>query len=194
MPVEILSEMMILELKMEDIFGRVLCPKRICIDIDDVICQYDFPKMVKSFFGIDISSMEIYAYDLADVLGVSSALINTMFREQVHSKPNFIEGAIETLRIWDSKGYELIIHSDREKYMGYMGLAQWLTDHNIPFSGIDSGREKYDVHIDDRPGKLAATDSDLRLLYSQPWNTGCHNITGHLIRVHNWQEIREIIA
>jgi len=168
-------------------------PKRICIDIDGVIAEYDFPKIVKNFFGVDLSAQMIFAYDLADVLGVSPVLINTMFKEQVYGKPHFIEGAIDTLKEWESKGYELVIYSNRVKYMGYEGLAKWLIDWQIPFSGIDGGQGSYDVHIDDSPAKLMATDSKIKLLFDQPWNQRCHNITGKLIRMKNCEGIKHYV-
>ena len=172
----------------------IIWAKRICIDLDGVICEYDFPKIVKKFFGIDLSTEAIFAYNLADVLGVASVLINSMFKEQVYDKPNLIEGALETLREWKFKGYEVIIFSNRVKYMGREGLAKWLINYQIPFSSIDSGLEEYDVHIDDSPSKLMATNSELKLLYNQPWNERCLNITGELIKVKNWREVREYIS
>ena len=168
--------------------------KRLLLDIDGVIAEYDFPKIVKNFFGVDISPAMIFAYDLADVLGVAPHIINTMFQEQVYGKPNFILGAIETLKSWESKGYELIIYSNRVKYMGEFGLAKWLIEYKIPFSGIDGGLGSYDVHIDDSPSKLMTTDSTIKLLFTQQWNIRCHNITSKLLRVNNWQEVRNVCS
>uniref|UniRef100_A0A6M3KGA6 Uncharacterized protein n=2 Tax=viral metagenome TaxID=1070528 RepID=A0A6M3KGA6_9ZZZZ len=167
--------------------------RQICIDIDGVICEYNFPLLVKNFFGVDLSKHMIFAYDLADVLGVAPSLINTMFKEQVYGKPNFIAGAVETLGGWKSKGYELIIYSNRTKYMGYNGLAEWLIEWQIPFSGIDDGQNHYNVHIDDSPGKLMTTDSKIKLLFDQPWNQRCYNITNQLLRVRSWEEIRAYV-
>ncbi len=193
MPVEVLPEMTLVMPKIEDLFGKVVWAKRICVDLDGVVCEYDFPKIVKNFFGVDFSAQAIFAYDLADVLGVSPALINTMFKEQVYGKPNFTERAIDTLKEWKSKGYELVIYSNRVKYMGGEGLARWLIDWQIPFSGIDGGQGIYDIHIDDSPSKLMATDSKIKLLYSQPWNERCLNITNQLIRVKNWEGVRTYV-
>jgi len=136
----------------------------------------------------------IFAYDLADVLGVAPSLINTMFKKQVYGEPNLVEGAIDTLGKWKAVGNELIIYSNRVKYMGYEGLGEWLKRWQIPFSGIDGGQGIYDVHIDDSPGKLMATDSKLKLLYDRPWNERCLNITGELYRVYSWAEIRAIVS
>ena len=108
---------------LQDIFANVKRAKRICLDLDGCICEYNFPKIVKNFFGVDLSSKMIFAYDLADVLGVAPALINTMFKEQVYGKPNLVEGALDILKEWKSQGYELVIYSNRVKYMGYKGLS-----------------------------------------------------------------------
>lgn len=171
------------------IFENVVFPKRICIDLDGVICEYNFPKIVKGFFGVELSARDIFAYDLADVLGVSHIDIDTMFQEQVYGKPIFLPGAIETLKEWQVKNYKLAIFSNRVKYMGESGLMNWLIDWQVPFTDIDDGKGIYDIHIDDSPSKLMATDSKIKLLYSQPWNERCLNITGKLRRVKSWQEI-----
>ncbi len=168
--------------------------KRICVDIDGCICEYDFPKIVKDFFGVDLSAQAIFAYDLADVLGVAPILINTMFREQVYGTPNLVEGAIDTLKEWKSKLWEIIIYSNRVKYMGYKELASWLIDYKIPFHGIDGGYGIYDVHIDDSPSKLMETNSQLKLLFNQPWNQRCLNIQRRLERVYNWAEIKAKVS
>ncbi len=194
MPTIVYPELTITFPKLEDLFSGVVWIKRICIDLDGVICEYNFPKIVKDFFGVDISSRVIFAHDLADVLGVTPALIDMMFKEQVYGKPNFTEGAIDTLREWRDKGYQLVIFSNRVKYMGFDGLSKWLFDWQVPFSWLDEGLNSYDVHIDDRPSKLMATDSKIKLLYTQPWNKGCLNIKGELIRVNSWDEIRKRVS
>jgi len=180
--------------KIKDIFANVVWSKRICIDIDGVICEYDFPKIVKNFLGVDLSSKMIFAYDLADVLGVAPSLIDAMFQNQVFGKPNFITGAIATLEEWEAKGYDLAIFSNRIKYMGYGKLEGWLTEWQIPYSRIDEGKGEYEFHIDDSPGKLMTTKSAVKLLYNQPWNERCLNIQGGLKRVYNWAEIKAKVS
>ena len=192
MTIEVLPEMTIVYPK--ELLENIIWPKRICVDLDGVICEYDFPKIIKSFFGVDISSKMIFAYDLAEVLGVAPMLIKTMFNEQVYGKPTLVEGAIDTLNEWKSKGYELVIYSNRVKYMGKKELIRWLINYQIPFDGIDGGQGAYDVHIDDLPSKLMGTDSEVKLLFNQPWNERCLNITGKFIRVNSWDEISQIVG
>jgi 5'(3')-deoxyribonucleotidase len=167
---------------------------RLLLDIDGVVVKYDFTGLVKRYFKVDIEPKAIFAYNLADVLGVSSKEIDDMFQEQVWGKPVFMDYALDTLNEIN-KIYEIIIYSNRIKYMGGMGLVGWLVEHKIPFWGVDYGQYKYDIHIDDRPEKLEDTDSSIKLLYTQPWNVGCLNIKSNLKRVNNWYEIsRELLG
>ncbi len=195
MPVEVLPEMTIVWAK-EDWLNtsNILWRKRICIDLDGVVCEYNFPKIVKDFFGVELKAHEIVAYDLADVLGVKPEDINAMFKDQVFGSPTLISGALGSLIEWQDKGHELYIFSNRIKYMGYWGLHSWLKRYNIPFSNIDDGKGEYDVHIDDSPSKLMGTNSKLKLLFTQPWNVRCKNITGKLVRVNNWEEVKDVSA
>jgi len=164
----------------------------LCIDLDGTLVSYDFPQIVKSFFGVSIEKYAIYAYDLADVLGVSHLMIDTMFKEQVWGKPTFMPDALETLQELDSK-YTILIYSNRVKYMGRQGLSDWLLEYNIPYTWITEGKYEYDYHIDDSPAKLMSTNSKVKLLYNQSWNTRCLDITHSLQRVHSWKEIRRIV-
>lgn len=176
-----------------DVFKNATWNKRLCIDIDGVICEYDFPKIIKKFFGVDLSPIMIYAFDLADVLGVAPVLIEQIFKEQVYGQPNFVEGAIDTLTQWIARGDEIIIFSNRIKYMEVAELTKWLFKWGIPFTRVATGQGDYDVHIDDLASKLMATNSRLRLLFNRPWNKWCLNITRELVRVNDWQEIREMV-
>jgi uncharacterized HAD superfamily protein len=167
---------------------------KICLDIDGTVTQYPFKFLAKKYFGVDLSPMGIYAYDLADVLGVSNKAIDLMFHDTVFGKPMFNDGALTTLQNWYNK-HELIVFTNRTRYMTILELTKWLTDNNIPFHGIDiKGDGAYDFHVDDRPTKLMETNSKVKLLLDAPWNRRCHNVTGQLKRVYNWQEIKEMVG
>ena len=164
------------------------------LDIDGVVVQYDFNKIVKEHFGVDISRFTIYAYDLADWLGVSQNAIDDMFREQVWGTPIFIDNALDVLQKI-KPCYNIVVFSNRVKFMGYFGLLEWLLKWGIPFDGIDvNGEGCYDYHIDDRPKKLLETDSKMKLLFNQTWNAGCLDIEHRLKRVYTWEEVYNEVA
>lgn len=167
--------------------------KKILVDIDGCICAYNFESMVWNRFHVEIDPTRIFAYNLADVLGVSSDDIDDMFRSQVWGMPFFNPGAIQVLAEWKAE-YQILIYSNRIKYMGRKGLAAWLIEWKVPFTDIDNGKGQYDFHIDDRPEKLCDTDSKVRLLYTQPWNESCLNIKKQITRVHSWFEIQKIVG
>ena len=85
----------------------------LCLDIDGVLVKYDFTRLVKQYFGVDIEPAAIFAYNLADVLGVSSKEIDHMFDNQVWGKPDFMENALDVLNEI-SQGYEIVIYSNRQ--------------------------------------------------------------------------------
>ncbi len=193
MPVEILPEVTFVFPK--DLFAGISWNISILIDIDGVICEYDFPRIVKEKFDILLDPESIFAYDLADVLGVSPVDIDNMFRGQVYGPARFIKGSLEVLNQWQDKGYDIEIFSNRVKYMGKDGLIQWLIGNNIPFNGIDlNGKGRYDYHIDDSPGKLASTDSLHKILFNHPWNRRCLDIHKLFNRVFSWEEIKTLVS
>jgi 5'(3')-deoxyribonucleotidase len=163
--------------------------EKLLIDIDGVIVSYDFPKIVKSCFGVDLSSKAIFAYDLADVLGVAPFLINNMFKEQVYGAPQFNEGALKALNKLHDE-YELVIFTNRLKYMTELELVSWMSKNQIPFRGISKdGSGEYFAHIDDSPAKLASTNSMFKLLFNQPWNEKCLDIKDQFLRIYSWKDI-----
>jgi uncharacterized HAD superfamily protein len=167
---------------------------KILIDIDGCICKYPFKQLAKKHFNVDLNELAIYAYDLADVLGIADTAVNSMFKEQVFGKPIFIEDALATLQNWHNK-HELVIYTNRTRYMSVVELTKWLTDNGIPFHGIDNvGCMPYDFCIDDSPAKLMKTNAKIKLLFNQPWNKKCLNITGQLKRVYSWQDINELVG
>lgn len=168
--------------------------KRILVDCDGVFCNYDFASLVKQYFGVDIDARQIFAYNLADVLGVSSVEIDDMFERQVWGDPDFIPQSIATMLDWKRYGHNVAIYSNRIKYMGTAGLFEWLLKWGVPFSGISDGTGDWHYHIDDRPEKLCDTNSQVKILYSQPWNQGCLNIRNRIKRVDDWEQIREIVG
>jgi len=173
---------------------------KILCDIDGVVCSYDFPAITKEFFGKAVSNEDIYAYSIEDVLGVSRQSVNHMFLEACQRRPVMIDGARRVLREFILHGMEVYIYTNRLNFMTVGGLASWLKKCLIPCTGIailESNRltETFDFHIDDSPAKLMDLNGKVRrkLLFDQPWNRRCMNITGKMERVYSWEEVRGII-
>ena len=165
---------------------------RICLDLDGVVCVYDFPRMIKEDFGIDIRSEDIYTYDIDDILGVTKEAVIAMFMKRVYDPAICEPGALNTLNEWIAKGYEIFIYSNRINLIGTTALLLWLNDNDIPFTSLTRGlKNEYDLHIDDRPPKLAATNSRYKMLYHRPWNDKCLDIKNQFRVVYNWKEIKE---
>jgi 5'(3')-deoxyribonucleotidase len=162
----------------------------ILVDIDGVIVEYDFKALFKKYFNADLPVNGIFAYDLADVAGVSPIEIDEMFKEQVWGEPQFIDGAMETLTAWKGK-HTIGIISNRLRYMSLLDLTNWLLKYKIPFDFVlNTTPPPADYHIDDSPAKLMKAGAKHKLLFTQEWNKRCLNITGELKRVTDWGEIR----
>ena len=166
-------------------------PPRICLDLDGVVCEYDFPRMIKEDFGIDIRTEDIYTYDIDDILGVTKEAVKAMFKKRVYDPARCEPDARDTMEEWIERGYKILVYSSRSSLMGSVTLELWIDENHIPCTHLTTGQGEYDIHIDDRPSKLAATDSRHKLLYNRPWNRGCWDIKHQFRRVYDWKEIKE---
>jgi len=169
----------------------------VIVDIDGVVCQYDFPKMLKKHFGVSVDNKLIHSYSIEDCLGLPGDLVSKMWEEEAYNKPNFIPGALQALKKLHSQ-HLVFIYSNRAKIIGDYALYQWLKENKIPFEDLYSrehaySRPRYVYHVDDSPQKLMDTGAENKLLFDQPWNRGCKNILGELKRVKSWKEVLEVI-
>ncbi len=169
---------------------------RLLIDLDGTCVEMPLREIVKKHFHVDIGSFLINAYDLSDLLGVTNKAIDLMFKDQVYGKAHFYPRVLNTLNQWSAKGYGIVINSHRTEYMGEEGLAKWLIENKIPFQGIDSKGNVgvYDFAIDDRPSKLQDSNSKIKILFNQTWNSHCFDLHKNLVRVNSWEEIEKIIG
>ena len=167
------------------------------IDIDGCICTYDFPRITKEIFGVAVPNDGIWTYDLETSLGVATEDVTKMFVSQLYVPPNFQTGAMETLRHFMDKGDMICVFTNRLAFMLEQQLHEWLTKYEIPTHAIVKTplNGVYDFHIDDSPRKMMNVDKHTlnKLLFNNPWNSHCLNITGKLQRVHSWAEIRKVI-
>ncbi len=170
----------------------------ILVDIDGVVAKYNFKAMLMKHFGITVPDSWIYAYSIEDCLGLPSQDVWRMFVEEAKEPPAFIDGAQDALKKLIRK-HTIYIYTNRVKIMGAAPLRQWLNDNHIPHDALYFNdlvhSDTYDYHIDDSPQKLMDTNGAVRhkLLFDQPYNRKCKNITGKLQRVADWAEVLEVI-
>jgi len=173
--------------------------KKIVVDIDGVVAQYDFPRMIKKHFGVDIKQEDVWTYAIEDALGVAPNDVYTMFRSEIFDTPLFVPGAREALDKLNRK-HDVFIYTNRIKIMGMQPLIKWLDDNKIAHSKIIFNNlhpdGQFDYHIDDSPLKLMDMNGTTvkKLLFDQPWNRNCLNITGRMQRVCGWAEVLEVIS
>jgi len=170
------------------------------IDIDGCIAKYNFPALTKKYFGKAVPNKGVWTYSLEDSLGIPPRLVQEMFAKEVFSEPALVQGAIGALKHFISKDYNVCIHTNRLHWMSPEELGDWLDKWGIPYSSIITNGDlpNYVVaHIDDSPAKLMKSHDETTvkhlLLFDNPWNRQCLNITGKLHRVKTWREIKEVV-
>ena len=172
--------------------------QQIVIDIDGVVAQYNFSRMLKKYFGVAIPNSWIYSHSIEDCLGLPSKDVWQMFLKEAKEPPDFVDGAIPALKELHRR-HTLFIYTHRLKFMGLPQLREWLDRWGIPYDYIFFDdlvpKHSFDYHIDDSPQKLMDMNDTVKhkLLFDQPWNRRCKNITGKLRRVKGWQEVLEVI-
>ena len=88
-----------------------------------------------------------------------------------------IPGAREALEQFLRDGHEVIIYSARS-WAELKMTQQWLTDHQIPYSGIHLGKPIADVIIDDRAVAFAAWPDVLRQVHAKSAYTRASTLHG----------------
>jgi len=123
-----------------------------------------------------------------------------MFAVEVFASPNLVPGAVQSLRQFISKGYDVFIHTNRLMWMSPTELADWLDKYDIPYHDIITEGYMPDyvyAHVDDSPRKLLNIAEETKvvhsILFSRPWNLGCLDIYRKFERARNWTEVRSII-
>jgi len=174
--------------------------KNLLIDIDGVICQYDFPRLTKQYFGVEVPNAGVFTYSLEDSLGLPPKAISDMFAKEVFAEPNMIPGAIQQLERFIDSGYAVLIYSNRLHWMTQEELGDWLDKWGIPYTDvINGGQLPSYIHgyVDDSPVKLLSVDEQTivkhLILFTNPWNKRCLDILGKFERAKNWNQVRRII-
>jgi hypothetical protein len=139
-------------------------------------------------------------YSIEDSLGLSPFEVGAMFKKEVHSPPNLIAGAVETLNRFTAADYDIGILTHRSKFMSEAELQDWLDEAEIPYGSIltyDSLPTYVHAMIDDCPAKLCnvneLTQVSKLLLFDQACNRNCLDIKGRFTRVGSWKQVWEEI-
>lgn len=175
--------------------------KNLLIDIDGVICQYDFARLTKQYFGVEVPNTDVFTYSLEDSLGLPRKAVSDMFAKEVFAEPNLIPGAVRHLELFLGKGYAINIYSNRLYWMTQEELGDWLDKWGIPYTDVINGGQLpsyIHAYVDDSPSKLLGVDEQTvvkhLILFTSPWNKHCLDILGKFERAKNWNEIRRIIG
>lgn len=168
---------------------------RIIVDLDGTISEFPWPKVL----GMPVP--EPNCYNPCDYYGISREKINKYIYAAYKYNPQWFipkPGSVETLQMAYNEGAEIFIYTNRLDFVSRPELESWLICHGIPFSVVSNKIIDMplvaDIAIDDNPTKLLGLENiaEKLLLFDAPWNSSM-NLSGQLLRVHNWSDVcREI--
>ncbi|MBU2512307.1 HAD hydrolase-like protein [bacterium] len=194
----------------------------IYVDLDDVIASTvkAFIDIVKREFEKPVTYEQITDFDLKKSFQLSQIEYEHLF-EVVHRPEEIlnmdvIDGAIEALNMWSSKGHPISIVTGRLTST-YDSSLEWLSMHSVPFDSftiVDKySRPNMDNNIaisleqlSDMAFHLAVEDSSAMAeflsismktpvaLLDRPWNREIE-LNSRLTRYSNWQDLgREVVG
>ena len=197
----------------------------IYVDMDDVIGQTarTFAKVFEREYGRRVDLEEIESFDLGLSLGLSpeslDSFMKSVHRPEVLAEIEPMEGAIEALAAWVSRGYEVDVVTGRPPETEAVS-RQWLAAWDVPHHSL-TFLDKYSwsdelfsgsraismAELSRRPFSLVVEDSaevarriagvlDAPVaLLDRPWNRSSpkpeEEFDGRIFRCHDWQELSE---
>lgn len=184
--------------------------KKILIDVDEVICDSGFLKLMNEFLGTNYKLEDFTEYYIDDVIGDDNKkqeFYNYFVSKDAYADAIVFDNAHNTLKSLNDK-YEIYIYSScvnpffvdkaggefKKKYDFLIRTFPFLNPYNFIFTGTKN-MFKADVQIDDRLNNLKG-DIGLKLLYTayHNKNIGDEELkSNNVIRVNNWKEIEKIL-
>ncbi len=191
----------------------------IYVDLDDVIASTVkvLIDIVKREFGKTVTYEQISDFDLKKSFQLSQFEYEHLF-EVVHRPEEIlnmdvIDGAIDVLNLWTSKGHPISIVTGRLTST-YDSSLEWLSKHNVPYESftiVDKySRPNMDKNIaisleqlSDMAFHLAVEDSAAMAVFlsndmatpvallDRPWNREIES-NSRLKRYSNWQDLHLI--
>jgi len=188
----------------------------IYVDIDDVLCEtaQHCLRVVEREFGRKVEFDKLFIFDLGIACGLSSAESDHLY-EVIHRPLEILEvdpipDAIETLRRWEARDYDIALVTGRPPSTMEPTLA-WLDRHGIPRSSLtfvdkygrfeiagttairleDLTTRRYAWAVEDSLPMAHFLASRMHLpvmLLDRPWNK-TETAHANIVRYNDWEEI-----
>ncbi|MDQ3807650.1 MAG: hypothetical protein M3298_05730 [Thermoproteota archaeon] len=195
---------------------------KIYIDLDDVLCEtaLEFASLLENKYGRKVEFNQITSFDL----GISFRLTPSELEEfllaahepQVLGILKPVDGALEVVKLWHHKGYEIHIVTGRPTST-FEVSKQWLKLHDVPHTSL-TFVDKYSRHnfndtqiqpvpltrlsevgfcfaVEDSPAFASYLARKLNVcvaLLDRPWNhlfIPEEDISAKIIRCRGWEDI-----
>lgn len=182
---------------------------KIGIDIDGTITKASIVSdVIKHSYREDFKYEDIVEYDLRKVLGISQEDVEEIFNlheKDLITEPILNDNALEVIKGWSAKGYEIIIVTARKKIQESKTKV-WLEGIGLPYNklyvlgGYDKTgvveSEGLDIFIEDRRETILSVEDKvpetINVLIDTPYNQGA--IGKQSKRLFNWYEIEDYVS
>ena len=195
----------------------------IYVDFDDCLCETAlyFSGLVKEMFGINCPYEKIRYFNLQKSFSLTDEEYDKMMiyahQPQVLLSYKETPGAVETIKDWTDKGYDVKIITGRPA-SAYEASRQWLNEHGLerlPLYCLNKyGRDNFikgstfnleledyykmhfDYAVEDSPHAFKFFEHlpDLKVLvFDRPWNRECDFPNKNYKRCSDWKMIDAMI-
>lgn len=183
--------------------------EKLLIDMDDVITEKGFIRMINKFLGTDYKQEDAGSYFVNDLIPKDrmDEWIEFYSNNNVYDYVNIVDGAKETLEKLNEK-YDLYIVTAyvfrdapevsgktlKDKYDFLIKNFPFINPHKFIFIS-DKSLLEADIRIDDSPKKLVG-DARLKLLFTAYHNKNMPEEElkkNNFIRVNTWKDIEDIL-
>ena len=181
--------------------------KTIMVDMDDVITNGNFSKILEDYLGYKLDYNNINNYYIQDILGDKKDDFFNKFKDMnVYENADLLPDCYDTLREL-SKYYRIYICTDyiwreiieyagnnlRNKYNFLYEKLDFIEPRNYIFT-VDKYIINCDIKIDDKVDNIEG--ASIKLLFTAWHNKKLSNEElkkRNIIRVNNWKEIAKIL-
>lgn len=200
---------------------------KIYIDLDDVLCEtaLEFLSLLESRHGRKLTFDQLTSFDLGVSFGLShielAEFMAAAHEPQVLKLLKPVDGAIDAIKLWYEKGYEIHIVTGRPPST-LKASQQWLVMHNIPHTSLTfvDKYSRYDLNettplpvplgelqsfgfcfaVEDSPSFVNYLVKTLGIpvaLFDRPWNRNYvpeGAIAQKVLRCRGWRDVMYIFS